>query len=63
MHTNNRHRFTTGHQRRRSFSDNNNVYRQGYRGTTYSDTWRRRRYNYGQNQDNSNSNWGNQYHR
>ena len=63
VHTNNRHRFTTGHQRRRSFSDNNNVYRQGYRGTTYSYTWRRRRYNYGQNQDNSNSNWGNQYHR
>jgi ATP-dependent RNA helicase DeaD len=63
VHTNNRHRFTTGHQRRRSFSDKNNVYRQGYRGTTYSYTWRRRRYNYGQNQDNSNSNWGNQYHR
>jgi ATP-dependent RNA helicase DeaD len=63
VHTNNRHRYTTGHQRRRSFSDNNNVYRQGYRGTTYSYTWRRRRYNYGQNQDNSNSNWGNQYHR
>src|SRR5919197_5321772 len=42
VHTNNRHRFTTGHQRRRSFSDNNNVYRQGYRGTTYSYTWRRR---------------------
>ena len=63
VHTNNRHRFTTGHQRRRSFSDNNNVYRQGYRGTTYSYTWRRRRYNYGQNQDNNNSNWGNQYHR
>jgi ATP-dependent RNA helicase DeaD len=62
VHTNNRHRYTTGHQRRRSFSDNNNVYRQGYRGTTYSYTWRRR-YNYGQNQDNSNSNWGNQYHR
>ena len=62
VHTS-RHRFTTGHQRRRSFSDNNNAYRQGYRGTTYSDTWKRRRYNYGQNQDNSNSNWGNQYHR
>jgi ATP-dependent RNA helicase DeaD len=62
VHTN-RHRFTTGHQRRRSFSDYNNTYRQGYRGTTYSDTWRRRRDNYGQNQDNSNSNWGNQYHR
>jgi len=62
MHTN-RHRFTTGHQSRRSFSDNNNAYRQGYRGTTYSYTWRRRRYNYGQNQDNSNSNWRNQYHR
>jgi len=61
VHTS-RHRFTTGHQHRRSFSDNNNAYRQGYRGTTYSDTWRRR-YNYGQNQDNSNSNWGNQYHR
>jgi ATP-dependent RNA helicase DeaD len=62
VHTS-RHRFTTGHQRRRSFSDNNNAYRQGYRGTTYSDTWRRRRYNYSQNRDNSNSNWGNQYHR
>jgi ATP-dependent RNA helicase DeaD len=62
VHTN-RHRFTTGHQRRRSFSDYNNTYRQGYRGTTYSDPWRRRRDNYGQNQDNSNSNWGNQYHR
>ena len=64
VHTN-RHHFTTGHQRRRSFSHNYNAYRQGYRGTTYYDTWRRRRYNYGQNQnqDNSNSNWGNQYHR
>ena len=62
VHTN-RHRFTTGHQRRRSFSHNYNAYRQGYRGTTYYDTWRKRRYNYGQNQDNSNSNWGNQYHR
>jgi ATP-dependent RNA helicase DeaD len=62
VHTN-RHHFTTGHQRRRSFGHNYNAYRQGYRGTTYYDTWRRRRYNYGQNQDNSNSNWGNQYHR
>src|ERR687885_1359686 len=45
VHTN-RHHFTTGHQRRRSFSHNYNAYRQGYRGTTYYDTWRRRRYNY-----------------
>ena len=57
------HRFTTGYQHRRSSSDNNNTYRQGYRGTKYSGTWGRRRYTYGQNQDNSNDNWRKQYNR
>jgi ATP-dependent RNA helicase DeaD len=58
-----RHRFTTGYQHRRSFSDNNKTYRQGYRGTRSSGTWGRRRYTYGQNQDNSNNNWRKQYNR